>query len=226
MKLTIIIPAFNEETSISEVIRAIKKNGYENIIVVDDGSSDLTLQTAKKAGAVTYKHAINCGVGAALNTGFSAPESKNADIIVTLDGDGQHHAHDIEKIIAPILANEAQVVIGSRFLNKTQNKSIPKIRHFYNKIANFISFLLSGIWLTDSQSGFRAFSSHALKKIKIDTAGYDFLTDMNREIGIKKLRVKEVPISVTYSEYSLKKGQNFSTGIETFAKLIIKSLLR
>ena len=226
MKITIIIPAFNEETSIFEVVKTIKKAGYEKVIVIDDGSGDLTAETAKKAGAITYKHAINCGVGAALNTGFSAPEALNSDIIVTFDADGQHHAQDIEKIIAPIKTAEADVVIGSRFLDKIKKKSIPKIRIFYNKIANFISFLLSGIRLTDSQSGFRAFSSHALEKIKISTAGYDFLTDMNREIGIKKLRVKEVPISVTYSEYSLKKGQNFSTGIETFAKLIIKSLLR
>lgn len=223
MDVLVVIPAYNEASTIAEVITGTCNAGYKNIIVIDDGSSDATREIALKAGAKVYSHPINCGVGAATMTGLSTPEADASDIVVTLDADGQHYGDDIEKIIRPIQHEQADMIIGSRFSGEN---SIPLVRMIFNKIANVISFGLSSVWLTDSQSGMRAFSRRARTLIQTQTLRFNFLTELNREASYHNLIIREVPIRVSYSTYSLKKGQNFATGIETLSKLILQSLFR
>jgi len=216
MKLVVVIPAYNEEKAISQVIEEVKKY-TENIIVVDDGSTDKTNWLAKKQRVIVYRHLVNRGLGGALATGIEAALNHKADIILTFDADGQHPAEDIPKLIKPIIKSEADVVIGSRFFKKNK---IPFNRKIANFIGNIITFILFGIWVSDSQSGLRCFNKKAAKTLKIETSSMEVSSEIIKEIKKHHLRLKEIPIKAIYTTYSLSKGQNFILGIKTLIKLI------
>jgi len=224
MKTVIVIPAYNEEKHIRNLIASCQLLGYNDIIVVDDGSTDNTAEIAKRAGAVVLSHVINRGVGAATQTGLEAAQRIGAEIAVTIDADGQHQAKDIKNILAPLIDHKNDIVIGSRFM--TAENSIPWARKIFNNAANVITFFLAGIYLTDTQSGLKAFSKKALESIQITANGYEFSSEIIREAKYFRLRIAEVPVSVVYTPYSLSKGQNLATGITTIFKLIIRTFMR
>jgi len=223
VKIFIVIPVYNEAKTIACALSDLLMHGYNNIVVVDDGSSDDTEKIAEKMNVPVIKHAINCGVGAATQTGIYFALQNNADIIVTFDGDCQHDAADIKNLIKPIISGSYDVVIGSRFL---KSQKIPPTRYLFNKIGNFLTFLISGIYSSDSQSGIKAFSRKAAETIKIRAVGYEYCSEIFREIKEHKLAFTEAPVNVKYSDYSMLKGQNFSRGLETGFKLIVRSLMR
>jgi glycosyltransferase involved in cell wall biosynthesis len=221
-KTFIVIPAYNEATVIQDVIREIQKEGYENIIVVDDGSQDQTFQKAQEIpGIHVFRHKINRGKGAATKTGIEAAKLLGAEIIVTLDGDGQHDPQDIQKLIQPILEKECEVVLGTRLINP---QGMPWYKRIHNRIANVLVWYLFGLWVTDSQSGFRAYSRHASEVINTRYDRYEYDSEVIREIYIYKLKFQEVPVKVRYTEYSMSKleKQNFFNGIKTLYKMFFK----
>jgi len=222
MNLTVIIPAYNEEKHIGEVVQGVKKY-TENIIVIDDGSEDKTSEIAQKNGAKVYRHFINRGLGGALGTGISVALSEQADIIVTLDADGQHDPAEIPRIIKPIIDGKADVVIGSRFLVR---QSMPLFRRLGNPFLNFITFFLFGIWSTDSQSGMRAFSRKAAQSLEFYTDKMEVSSEILKEIKTHNFRLKEVPIKCIYTDYSLSKGQGLVVGLKTLIKLLILKLTK
>lgn len=221
-KIFIVIPAFNEASVIQDVIREVQDAGYENIIVVDDGSSDGTYEKAKEISRVfALRHKINRGKGAATKTGIEAAKLLKADIVVTMDGDGQHDPKDIEKLINPIARNHCDVVLGTRLKN---TKGMPWYKIAANHIGNFFTWYLFGLWVTDSQSGFRAYSKHAAEVINTKGDRYEYDSEVIREIYIYKLKYEEVPISVRYTKYSMEKHhkQGFANGINTLYKMFWK----
>ncbi|MDO8529608.1 MAG: glycosyltransferase family 2 protein [bacterium] len=221
-KVSIVIPACNEEFVIQDVIREIRNEKYENIIVVDDGSVDQTYQKAKEVeGVAALKHKINRGKGAATKTGIEAAKLLGADIIVTMDGDGQHDPKDIKDLINPIENDNFDVVLGTRLKNP---EGMPFYKRIHNWIANLITWCLFGLWVSDSQSGFRAYSRKAADLINTKADRYDYDSEVIREIYIYKLRFKEVPIKVRYTEYSRNKleKQNLSNGLKTLYKMFWK----
>jgi UDP-N-acetylglucosamine---dolichyl-phosphate N-acetylglucosaminyltransferase len=220
---TIVMPAFNEAKVIEEVIKGIKKEGYKNIILVDDGSNDNTSQIALKNNVYTITMPINRGVGATTKTGIDYALTTNAKIIVTFDSDGQHYPKDIIKVIMPIIKNKADVVVGTRLKNP---KGMPIIRIIGNWGFNIITLILFGVWTTDSQSGFKAFNKKAAKKIEIKTNRMEFCSEIIKEIGDKKLRLKEVPIKVIYTDYSRAHGQSTFNAFRILAKLILRRLIK
>lgn len=222
MNPLIIIPAFNEEKAIGAVLSDLAKHGYKNVLVINDGSSDKTEEIVKKHNVKYIKHSINRGLGGALGTGLAAAKQMGVDIAITFDADGQHATEDLEKVIKPLKSGEADVVIGSRLLNP---EGMPMHRRAFNWIGNIVTFVLFGVWVTDSQSGLRAFSRKALSVIDIKTNKMEVSSEIIREIGANKLRLKEVPIKAIYTEYSLSKGQNFLVGVKTFIKLVIHRLM-
>jgi glycosyltransferase involved in cell wall biosynthesis len=224
MKVVIIIPAYNEEKNIKSIINSCQLLGYNHIIVVDDGSTDNTAAIAREAGAVVVSHIINRGAGAATQTGLQAARLLNADVAVTIDADEQHKPQDIKSLINVLAAEKSDVVIGSRFMN--HENRVPLIRRLFNRIANIITYFLSGIMLTDSQSGLKAFSRKALETINISSNGFEFSSEIIREAHYYQLSITEVPVSVVYTPYSLSKGQNLSTGLATVFRLIIRTLMR
>ncbi len=225
MKLTIIIPAYNEESTIGHVIqqvRAVNLPGVEKeIVVVNDGSSDQTVEIARSKGAVVIQHIINRGLGGALGTGIEAALRRGADIIVTCDADGQHSPDDIRKVVEPIRMGQADVVIGSRML---ETGGMPWTRRMANRLANLVTLVLFGIRTTDSQSGLRAFSRSAAKQIRIRTNTYEVSSEICGEIGRHRLKFIEVPIQAIYTDYSLSKGQGFTVGLKTLFRLILTKL--
>ncbi len=222
-KIFIVMPAFNEEKVIGRVIDSVRSEGFDNLIVIDDGCEDGTAEIADKRGAIVYRHLLNRGLGGALGTGLAGALKLEADVIVTFDSDGQHNPKDIRNVISPILKGKADVVIGSRLINP---KGMPLLRRVGNFGLNIITYILFGVWTTDSQSGFRAFSAQAAKKINIRTNRMEVSSEIIREIGRNRLRFQEVPIKAIYTDYSLRHGQSSINAIRIVAKLILKKLMR
>jgi len=221
-KTFIVIPAYNEEKMIDKVIFDIKKEGFSNIIVVDDGSVDKTAQVAKKAGAKVLRHILNLGQGAALETGFEYCRRKKADIIVSFDADGQFKACEIKKVIKPIIEKKVDIVLGSRFLGKTIN--MPFLKFIILKAGIIFTDIFSNIRLTDTHNGFRAFSKEALEKISINHSGMAHASDIIDQINKNDLKFKEVPVTVLYNDYSLKKGQSVFNSFNIVINLLFEKL--
>ncbi|MCX6762567.1 MAG: glycosyltransferase family 2 protein [Candidatus Moranbacteria bacterium] len=217
-KIFIVIPAFNEEAVIQEVIDEAKKSGYENIIIVDDGSSDDTFQKAKERNVFALRHKINRGKGAAAKTGIEAAKLLGAEIAVTMDADGQHNPADIAKMIQ-LLENGHDVVLGTRLQNPA---GMPQYKIFANRIGNFFTWMIYGLWVTDSQSGFRAYSKRAMEQIDTRTDHYEYDSEVIREIRRNQLKHVEIPIEVRYTEYSMGKlqKQGFVNGLKTLYNMI------
>jgi len=222
--LAIVIPAFNEEKTISEVINGLPKKlpgiSKIDVIVVDDGSKDKTGILAKRAGAKVLRHMINLGVGNAYKTGLKFT-TKKYDIVATMDADGQHSPKDLVKIIQPIARNKADVVVGTRLKNP---QGMPMVKLAGNWIMNFITYLFSGIWTTDSQSGFHAFSQKTLKLFRLKTGGYEICTEMFGEINKYGLKFKEIPIKVIYTKHSRSKGQSIANAVNIVTNLLKRNL--
>lgn len=223
MKTAAIIPAWNEARAIGPVIRHAAQY-VDTVIVVDDGSNDTTVGEARSAGAVVLCHPLNCGPGAATMTGIYAARIMGIEAIVTLDADGQHNPEDIPRLFAPILRNEADLVIGSRFKNR--EAFMPFVRRLFNAVGNIFTFVVTGRYVSDSQSGFKAFGPDAVRSIHLHLSGFEFCSEIIREVVQHEWRVAEVPIKVMYSEYTLAKGQSFSRGVITACKMLLRSFLR
>jgi len=224
LKIFVVIAAYNEEKRIKKVIKELKKKKYNNIIVVDDGSSDKTFNIAKKEQVHTLKHIINRGQGAALKTGIDYALMQKADIIVTFDADGQFLVKEIKDVLKPIIKKQADISLGSRFLGNTVN--IPFLKKIVLKLGIFVVFFLYGVKITDSQSGFRAMSKKAASKINITANRMEHAGEFFQEISRNKLKYKEVPITVIYDRYSLKKGQDWDHSIGLGIKMVFKRLVR
>ncbi len=192
-----IIPAFNEENTIGSVVLRTKRH-VDKVIVVDDGSKDKTAEVARLAGARVAKHIRNGGKGIALRTGFEVAENLHPDIVVCLDADAQHNPDDIPMVMAPIISGEADMVIGSRFLDKEHKKYIPKYRRLGQWVLTTTTNFGSDTKITDSQSGFRAFSGDILGKFKFRQNGFSVESEMIEDANDNEIKIKEVPISARY----------------------------
>lgn len=216
----IVLPAYNEEKVIRDTLEEIRSAGYSNIIVVDDGSRDQTYEKARAVpGVVALRHRLNRGKGAATKTGIEAAKLLDATTIVTMDSDGQHNPADIDRLIEPIQKNHCDVVLGTRLKDP---RGMPWYKILANWVGNAITWYFYGLWVSDSQSGFRAYSRHASELINTKTDRYEYDSEVIREIYLYKLKYREVPIEVRYTEYSMGKiqKQGFVNGLKTFYKIV------
>ena len=196
MKITIGIPAYNEEKNIAKIITKLKKI-TDSIIVCDDGSSDMTSEIAKNLGVIVISHKKNMGYGAAIRTIFEKSAEIDSDILVTFDADGQHRIEDISRVLHPLENSEADIVIGSRFLGKQSN--VPNYRKLGIKVITQVTNSSIKTKLTDSQSGFRAYSKQVLSKISLSEIGMGISTEILIKASSGGLRITEVPITILYS---------------------------
>ena len=196
MKITIGIPAYNEEKNIAKIITKLKKI-TDSIIVCDDGSSDMTSEIAKNLGVIVISHKKNMGYGAAIRTIFEKSAEIGSDILVTFDADGQHRVEDVSRVLRPLENSEADIVIGSRFLGKQSN--VPNYRKLGIKVITQVTNSSLKTKLTDSQSGFRAYSKQVLSKISLSEIGMGISTEILIKASSKGLRITEVPITILYS---------------------------
>lgn len=190
------IPAYNEEETIGRVV-ALASDYVDKVLVVDDGSSDMTAKIAEEEGAIVVRHRKNRGIGPTRSTIARRSLELNADVLVTLDGDGQHDPNDIPKVVDPILKDEADICVGCRILNKGH---MPVYRRFGLRILNKAISLAVGKKIRDTQSGFVAFSKKALKAIGYTQKGMSISVDFWYEVVRKGLTFQEVPIVINYRQ--------------------------
>ena len=196
MDITIGIPAYNEEKNIASIIVKLKKIAHK-IIVCDDGSTDLTGEIAQKLGAIVIRHPKNLGYGSGIRSIFQKAKEIDSDILVTFDADGQHQVEDIKKVIEPILKNNADLVIGSRFLdNKTID--VPEYRKIGIKLITKVTNSTLEEKITDSQSGFRAYNKDIITKLEPGDVGMGISTEILIKASSHGFKITEVPINILY----------------------------
>ncbi len=221
----IIIPSFNEGNRIATVINAIKEKGFENIIVIDDGSTDNSMALISNHGVTILKHLVNRGAGAATETGLKfCREYLHAETVVMIDADTQHDVNDITRLLESHFEQNADITIGNRFLESQNN--IPRKNMYFNQLANIITSIFAGKRVYDSQSGFKVFNSKALKIIQIEHDKYEHCSEIFIKANKYGLKVIDVPVSVYYPVDIKDKGQHFSNGIRTFVNLLYSALFK
>ena len=211
-KILVCVPAYNEAKNISEIVNKSKKYADE-VIVYDDGSTDETYNLAASAGARVIKSPTNNGYGTAIRALFQVAKEQNADIMVTLDSDGQHNPEHIPRLVEPLRSQHFDIVIGSRFLNKEDEEKVPKYRTFGIKTITKLTQSASYSGLTDSQSGFRAYNKNALSKINLFEDGMSVSTEILLRAREKNLLATEVPITVNYKNYDTSTHNPITHGV-------------
>lgn len=200
MKLIIFIPAYNEEEKIGEVVKKIprKYQGIDQVevLVVDDGSKDGTVKKAKEAGAVVISHYQNRGVGAAFQTGLNWAMKNKADILVNIDADGQFDSKDIEKLVKPIINNEADMVASNRFENGKPG-NMPPLKYWGNKRMTNLINILAGTKFKDVSSGFRAYNREAMLNMNL-FGQFTYTQEVFLDLSTKGLRIAQLPVAVKY----------------------------
>ena len=189
------IPAFNEEQPITDVIKK-SLNYVDQVIVCDDGSSDLTAEKAKIAGAVVIKHEKNMGKGHAMKSLFDYAKNVDADVIVTIDGDGQFLPEQIPGLLKPILENSYDIVIGNRF---SDDEEMPSYRKIGNKMLDKITKLAADLPFSDTQSGYRSYSKKAIRSINFSTSGFGVDSEILINAADKGLKITESKVTVLYN---------------------------
>lgn len=189
------IPAYNEESKIHDLVKTTKKY-VDEVIVCDDGSSDNTFDNAKSAGAILLKHENNRGKGEAFKSIFKYVKKSNADLIITIDGDGQFLPEEIPKLLSSIIENKSDIVIGYRFDDKSE---IPSYRKFGNKVLDKMTNMASDLPFRDTQSGFRAYSKKAIDIIEFKSSGFAVDAEILIDASKKGLKISEEKITVLYN---------------------------
>lgn len=212
----IIIPAYNEEKHIGQVITGLFECGFKNVIVVDDASKDATIVKATQAGAFVLRHTINRGQGAALETGDEYARKSSAEVVVHFDGDGQFNPDDIKAALNILKEKNVDVVLGSRFLDNRTHMPWFKKRIVF-PVGKIINYILTGVYLTDVHNGFRVLSRKALEKIHITQDRMAHASEIIALIKKHKLVFKEIPVEVTYHEY----GQGVRGGFRILKEWIV-----
>lgn len=223
MKTIVVIPAYNEEETISTAVRSAREHA-DKVIVVDDGSKDQTGFKAKSAGALVLAHAVRRGQGAALRTGIRAALLLDAEIIVTFDADLQQKAEEIQDLVSPVAGKIVDVALGSRFLGTAPR--LPLSRLCLLKLAVLFTWIGTGLKLTDTHNGFRALSRRAASELNLTQDGFAHASEILSEIARLNLAYKEVPVTVSYSRYSLNKGQKLSGAFRILIDLIRGDIFR
>lgn len=213
MKIVAVVPAYNEEQNIKRVVCETKKY-VDEVIVVNDGSVDKTAEIAKENGATVVNHIVNMGLGFALMTGNEAAIRRDADIIVTIDGDAQHDPREIKKLVKTLIEDNLDIVIASR----PHDKNMPLIKKIGNSLLYLASRTLFNVDIKDTQSGFRAYTVETYKRIKWKSSGYSVASEIVKNIGMKKLKYKEVKVKTVY--HNKYKGTTVLDGIKIFLNML------
>lgn len=204
----IVIPAYNEESSITYVLGQLASKGY-SILVIDDCSNDRTAEVTTKFPVTLLQHMVNLGQGAALQTGFEyIIKYTDAKYVITFDSDGQHDVEDIPKLLTLLDSGQFDVVLGSRFLNKSSVYGIPYPKMILLKVGVIFTQITTGLKVTDTHNGLRGLSINVLRKINIHQNRMAHASEILSQIAKYKFRYCEVPVTIRYSAYSLKKGQS------------------
>jgi polyprenyl-phospho-N-acetylgalactosaminyl synthase len=222
-QIYVVIAAFNEAAVIARVVSDVRRAGYP-VIVIDDGSRDVTADIAGAAGAAVVRHPFNLGQGAALQTGIEHALAQGAEVIVTFDADGQHRAADIARLVQALAEERADFALGSRFLGQSLN--LPPLRRLMLKAATLFTRLTTGLALTDTHNGLRAMTRRGAAAIRLRQNRMAHASELLSQIGESGLRYVERPVTIEYTAYSLAKGQNMRDAVFVLLDLFALRLYR
>lgn len=222
--LWVVIAAYNEEPRLGATLAGLRERGYRNVVVVDDGSRDDTARVALGAGVWSLRHLLNLGQGAALQTGIAFALARGAGTVVTFDADNQHDPDEIPALAAPVRDGTADVALGSRFLGRAEN--IPLSRKLVLKGGVLFTRLFSGIRVTDTHNGFRAFTADAARRIRITQNRMAHASEILDQVQTLGLRFVEVPVTVRYSAETMAKGQSSWNAVKIVAQLVMGRFVR
>lgn len=218
----ITIPMYNDGKMITKVIKDLNSKGYNNIVVVDDGSKDNGYSVVKKnTSAIVTRHIVNRGQGAALQTGMEIAIDRGAKYIIHFDSDGQHDVKDLDHMLKTLIEGKYDIVLGSRFL---QENKIPLKKRIVLKGGIVFTYILSGIWLTDVHNGLRVMTAETAKKLNLQHDRMEHASEILDKVKSLNLKYKEVPVTIHYTDYSQAKGQSISNSINIAMKLISSKL--
>ncbi len=218
----LVIAAYNEETRLAATLRKVCSLPV-NVVVVDDGSRDDTYRIALNHPVWVLKHRINCGQGAALQTGIDFALAKGAEILVTFDADGQHSIEDLEALVEPVRRGEVDAALGSRFLGKTVG--MPLSRRIVLKLAVWFTRIFSGIQVTDTHNGLRAFSRRAAQRLRITQDRMAHASEILDRIIQENLSYCEVPVTIRYTEDTMQKGQSSLNAVKIAGQLFLGKMI-
>ena len=210
-KIICAIPCYNTGDSIESIVSKAREV-VDEVVVIDDGSSDDTAELAKKAGAKVFKHDQNRGYGEAIKTSFNVARTHKADVLVTIDGDGQHDPEEIPRLLEPILNGQADLVIGNRFLLSAYNETMPIYRGFGIRTINSVWNFGSKVKVSDTQSGFRAYNKKIFQQMSLSEKGMGVSIEVLEKSRRNGAIIKEVPISCLYYNRKIHLGA-FKHGI-------------
>lgn len=222
-KLWIIVPAYNEAASVTEVVHSLRALGYSHVCVVDDGSRDETARLALRAGASVLRHITNLGQGAALQTGLTYALLQGAEYLCTFDADGQHSPESVTDLLAALEQTNSDVALGSRFLGVAA-PGMPISKRLVLKIALLFTRAHARLTITDTHNGLRIFTRRAAECIKIEQPGMAHASEILQKIGAAGLRFVEVPTKIRYTKYSQRKGQSVFESVKILLELLYQSI--
>jgi glycosyltransferase involved in cell wall biosynthesis len=220
-RIFVVVAAYNEARVIREVISGLAAV-YPNIVVVDDGSADGTAECLEGLDIMLLRHIVNRGQGASLQTGIRFALLQGADVVVTFDADGQHRIEDIDGLVQPVLRNECDVALGSRFLGRVHG--IPFTRRILLKLGVLFTRLVSRVQTSDVHNGLRAFSRAAASSLNITLDRMAHASEILDQIKDQGWRYREAPVAIHYSAYSLAKGQNSWNALAIGSQVLFKKL--
>ena len=221
-KTWIIVPAYNEGRRVRPVLLKLTER-FPNIVLIDDGSKDDTCTQAQIAGVNVVRHSINLGQGAALQTGIDYALQAGGEYFVTFDSDGQHNIDEVDAVMEPVVRGDFDITLGSRFLGEATN--IPGTRKLILKIGILFTWLISGIRLTDTHNGFRAFNRKAATTLRITQNRMAHASEILDQIVARGLRYREVPVTITYSDDSLEKGQSSFNSVKIALQMLVQKFI-
>jgi glycosyltransferase involved in cell wall biosynthesis len=219
----VVVAAYCEPGVITETVSTLV-DCFPHVVVVDDGSPDATAKRASRAGAVVLRHPFNLGQGAALQTGIAYALKQGARYVATFDADGQHAISDLKRMLEVLKEDNLDIVLGSRFLGEAHD--LPRLRWIGLKAAVLFTKLTSGLRLTDTHNGLRAMTADAARKLTMRQNRMAHASEIINGIARFRLRYREVPVTIRYSEYSLSKGQKLTGSVNILVELFVGWLRR
>ena len=217
----VVVPLYNEASVIGGVLRELRRR-FENVVVVDDGSSDASYEAARPEATWILRHLVNRGQGAAIQTGTSFALARGAERIAHFDADGQHDVRDLQRMVERVSSGACDIAIGNRFADGASN--VPTGRRLLLRGAILFHRIASGVELSDVHNGLRVFSRDAAERIEITADRMAHASELVDLIAQSGLRVEEVPVRIRYSEYSLAKGQRWSGGFRVLFHYLVGRL--